>query len=470
MIWSPTQRPVVTRRTCGWLFGLALALCLQSGLGSGVRADSTPTESGPDPAPQLFHLTTWTSRQGLPEDWIECITQTRDGYLWLGTPNGLIRFDRVSFLHLKRENCPALHSTVCKALLEDHEGNLWVATKNGLLCFSQHGVQRWSAENGLGGQETSSLSLGPDGTVWVGTENGVSALRGGRVQHFPARSHRSPFVYSVLADAEGRIWAGMWTGLYQLEPRRGEYSQAWGTRPPQSESAQDHVRTFLRARTGGFWFGTDAGVGRCHLGEPKVLAFGDNGTANRVKWLLEDQRGDLWAVIGYAPHRRQGDDFIPMDDPLGLTDAIVNVIYEDRQGNLWIGSRHGGLTRAKPVPGRVFTRKDGLWNNGVRSVSPRRKGGVWLATAEGFGSFANGRFKRELPDQRWAGQGLGAVTEDPRADPGSRPSTSAYSRPAFSPNQTPPFPGPRSRFPPRLATQPLSTDKATSGPASPMAS
>ena len=160
-------------------------------------AANGPTNVLPRESPHYLS-TTWKTEQGLALNWIQCLLQTRDGYLWLGTPEGLIRFDGEPFLRLNHENCPAFRSEVVKALAEDAAGNLWVATKRGgALRFRPEGIDTFTAANGLGGDETTSLSPSRSGGLWIGTESGLSYFHQGRLRTFTDTNLPVQFIYSA---------------------------------------------------------------------------------------------------------------------------------------------------------------------------------------------------------------------------------------------------------------------------------
>ncbi|MCP5516481.1 MAG: hypothetical protein H7A45_04385 [Verrucomicrobiales bacterium] len=344
-------------------------------------SETTPLEIH-FPVWQVRH---WKTSEGLPGNWIECVLQTADGYLWLGTPDGLYRFNGIGFTTLNSGNCRAFESDVVKALVEDRAGALWVATKQGVLRLQAGGVRRFDVEDGLGGAETTSLSVAPDGAVWVGTSEGVSRHHDGEWTTYRDPQQPRQFVYSVLADSRGVIWVGAGTGLRCLAVGTGHFTTVWEVPWSEADPQPGVVRCISEARQGGVWFGTDHRVFRYQQGELTSWRQGETAADERAKQVFEDDHGRVWAIIGYRLNRLDGDRFVPVEAKFGLADAVVNGVGEDRDGNLWVGSRYAGLTLLRPLPLRVITESDGLPHNHVVSVSSRAARGVHVVTRGGMG-------------------------------------------------------------------------------------
>jgi ligand-binding sensor domain-containing protein/signal transduction histidine kinase len=341
--------------------------------------------------PGRFQITTWTTSQGLPGNWIECLLQTRDGYLWLGSPEGLVRFDGLKFVRFNSENCPAFKSDVVKALAEDTEGALWLATKNGALRFGSRGVQRFSTAEGLPSDTINGLCPRAAGGMWIATDGGLTPFTETGMRHFADARLRIPGVFAVNGDSAGQVWVATEGCLQTLNVENGHFSLVWGFADKESHR-RPSVDRIYRARDGELWFSVRSKLLRLRQGQIEEfsvpLAAGDD----RARTFLEDSAGRLWIIKGHAVHLWVNDRFVQMDRALGGEDSLVNCMIEDAQGNFWIGSRHGGLSRLKPVPFQAFTKKHGSPHNSLQAVSPRRAGGLWLATRGGIASFNNGVF------------------------------------------------------------------------------
>src|SRR5947207_11028013 len=116
---------------------------------------------------QPYRVTRWTTDQGLPQNRISCLKQTRDGYLWLGTWFGLTRFDGVRFTVFDKFNTPELVNDAINALAEDTDGTLWIATADGLVSYSDHRFHRLTTEEGWPAPKVWRLVACRSGGVWL---------------------------------------------------------------------------------------------------------------------------------------------------------------------------------------------------------------------------------------------------------------------------------------------------------------
>src|SRR5215470_3686301 len=123
----------------------------------------------------------WKTDQGLPQNSIQAILQTRDGYLWLGTERGLVRFDGVQFTVLDKGNAPGLRSSNTQALLQDRDGNLWVGTWGGLHRYHDGRFEAFTTKEGLSNNRVVALYQDRHGALWIGTSSGLNRLENGRI-------------------------------------------------------------------------------------------------------------------------------------------------------------------------------------------------------------------------------------------------------------------------------------------------
>lgn len=395
---SPLALQMPPWRTSVQLLWLATVLICGVKAVPAQESDSEGKRDRPfDPA--YYRVRTWTAADGLGGNWIECLHQTRDGFLWIGTPEGLVRFDGFRFTRLNRANCPAFDSVVVKALAEDTEGALWVATKRGVLRFQGKEVRRFDVEDGLAGQETAGLCASRNGGMWVATSGGVNLFRNGQWRSFTRGQGDLRFVHAVLEDRDGRVWVGQPEGLWQLDPATGQFSPIVPSLSPPPPGAAGAARSLFQdqAESGALWIGMDSGVYRWRGGQIELVSGASvppNGWVKSVRLDADERR---WAVIGFSLHCWTGAEFVPVDDHFGLIDQVVNCILEDASRNLWIGSRFGGLTRLRPTPVRLFSRKDGLRHSQVRGVAVAADGAIWVTTAAGLDRLDNGRLE-PLPE------------------------------------------------------------------------
>jgi ligand-binding sensor domain-containing protein/signal transduction histidine kinase len=343
--------------------------------------------------PSGYRFKTWTTENGLPQNWIECLTQTPDGFLWLGTQNGLVQFDGVKFTTVEDQMPAGLDTAFAKQFAQDTDGNLWAATKRYLLKRENGGFRAFTRADGLCGAEVTSVCASRDGGVWVGTEGGINRISNGRIESFPSRGLSRPFIYAVREDAEGRVWVGTYDGLARVDLRSGSYQQVWEARPPPKNDDHRIVRFISQDSHGTLWFGTDIALGRRHAGVCETVSGVEGTAAYRLRSVYEDRSGGLWLVKGNGLSRWIGDHFVAFPGANEVSEAQLRCLFQDREGNHWLGGAFGGLTRMQPRVLTPYTTRDGLCHNEVWSVSPASEGGVWVGTAFGTGRFHSGKFE-----------------------------------------------------------------------------
>lgn len=349
----------------------------------------------------------WQTEDGLPQNGVQAITQTRDGYLWLGTPGGLVRFDGVRFTVF---NQGQFQNNNVHALLEDRLGRLWIGTYGaGLYRYEAGRFLSFGTGAGLESNLVRTLYEARDGTLWVGTHGGgVSFWKDGRFRTLRTKDGlTSDIVRVVYEDRGGRLWIG--TNASGLNRWTGDRLLAYAVKPgrlssyaPADTVSNDNVLALLEDRQGSLWIGTDGG-GLWKLKDDRLeVLVREVAEINGVRRLLEDADGDLWiGTDGGGLHRLRAGRFEALTSRDGLPSDIVLSLLEDRERNLWIGTRDG-LLRLKNGKFFVYTRKDGLANDFITALQGSHDGRLWVGTRAGLDRLEKGRatsppFRPPLP-------------------------------------------------------------------------
>jgi signal transduction histidine kinase/ligand-binding sensor domain-containing protein/DNA-binding response OmpR family regulator len=340
-----------------------------------------------------YVYTVWQTADGLPQNTVRAIAQTPDGFLWLATGAGLVRFDGVHFTTFDKGNTPFIPENSITALCLDRDGALWVGTDtSGLLHLKDGKFSRYTSADGLSDNAVASLLVASDGTLWVGTHyGGLNRFNNGRFSHYTTKDGLSgDDVVSLAESRTGGLWVG--TGRKQINFFKDGRFVNFGTREGMSD---DDAMSLYEDADGAVWVGTDGGgVNRFKNGRFTSWSLKE-GLLDRDVWaILRDRDGNLWlGTMGGGLARFQSGKLVSYTAKDGLSSDYVDALYEDRDGSLWIGTRGGGLGRLKESQVTSFTEDEGLSKNDVKCVYGSRDGGIWIGT-EGGGlvKLKDGRF------------------------------------------------------------------------------
>ncbi|MCI0707639.1 MAG: histidine kinase [Ignavibacteriae bacterium] len=396
-----------------------------------------------------YVLKQWNVEHGLPQSSIRCITQARDGHLWIGTWNGLARFDGVRMTVFNALNTPELHPSI-SALYEDAQHHLWIGTDGGgLVQYKDGAFVKLDSADGIAATMINSITGDKEGRIWLGTDKGFYVYTRNRFLHFetingfpdklatylvPASDGsmylefvatvfhvrlsgdslvvlEKPFRaggYRIDIDSSGALWYGVrGKGLVK---RRGSKEYV------DRRFVNVHSKQVFIPRNQQKWVMTPRGAYVLENGKITHIQTIDEVDFSNVSHVFEDREGILWVGVEGSGllrlRRKQIQTFTTLE---GLETNAVMCGMEDREGNVWIGTWLGGLSCRKPG-NREFTPIKELANGlTVMSVCQSRDGTIWVGTwGQGVYTIREGRVGK------FTGKGLGedtsirAIVADPR--------------------------------------------------------
>src|SRR5271165_5807295 len=333
--------------------------------------------------------TAWTVRDGFSKGNIYAMTQTPDGYLWLGTEFGLFRFDGIRSIPWEPPAGQHLPDKNVTALFVTRDGTLWIGTAVGIATWSGG---KLTVHPEFNDQFVASLFEDRDGTVWVGTlanPGRLCALKSGSAQCYGEDGAFGRAVWALYEDSSGTLWAGAQSGLWRMKPGPARRY------PTPTEliglSKADDGRLLIAMHSAGLLQLVGDKV------EPYAIRSASNSNrllsdrdvdANRV---LRDRDGGLWigTVERGLIHVHQGrtDVFSRTD---GLSGDVVLSVFEDREGNVWVATT-GGLDRFRELPVTTISVKQGLSSDATQSVLAATDGSIWVGAHEGLTRWKNGQ-------------------------------------------------------------------------------
>jgi signal transduction histidine kinase/ligand-binding sensor domain-containing protein len=319
---------------------------------------------------------------GLPQDTVTCMAQRQGGYLWLGTNDGLVRFDGAQFTSVDLSVPQGLKVSGVYALLEDREGGLWIGTNNSQVLYYKDGRIVPILWPGIVPHLQPTFIRGihqaRDGSVWIASEDGLFRYRGGRITEITAHEGlTSNRVEAIAEDGEGHIWVGTaGGGLLRWEN---------GKLVAVDPGGGSRFILALLADNQTLWVGTLEGLRVLRQGRLEPYTAQQGLGSQAIGSLYQDREGALWVGMLQAGVRRIGRDgtVSRYSHGDGLSSDMVLSILEDSEANLWIGTLGSGLNQLRDAVVRKLTAEDGLSPGFIRAVMQGRNGDFWMASNTG---------------------------------------------------------------------------------------
>lgn len=327
--------------------------------------------------------TVWTAEDGLPQNSVNAILQTRDGYLWLGTFGGLARFDGVKFTVFNSGNTPGLKNNRILSLYEDRAGTLWIGTDTGEVMSLKDGkASTFTAADGLPGGLVRCFFEDHAGTLWIATNNGLVHWQPGAVKTYTQREGLAGnWVWSIYEDNPGHLWLGTEGGLV-------EFSNGQGI----ARDPSGGVRVIHPGSEGSLLLGTYSGLARLVNGQLVAYPKTEGLPTPSVRTLTEDRTGNVWIgyfEVGIVSRWGAGTSTRRLEK-IDLGPSPIGALCVDSEGNLWVGTRGGGLVRLKERKLTAYAMEDGLPGDGVQAIADDGSDGVWATTSNGLVHISGG--------------------------------------------------------------------------------
>ncbi len=333
---------------------------------------------------QLLSIKNWHAEEGFKFGRARAVRQTRDGYLWAGTYEGLIRFDGVKFEEFTSSSVPELKNSVITALCEDSEGTLWIGTQGGITLYTDGRWETPREQSALPSLRVNAIVNGPGGEVWIATDGGLTVVSGRKYSRVFLDPKALGSEVNALAFSSGRVLFATPRGIGTVA--------ASGVDVLYQRDRDDPVEiSALLEKNGDILFGMKSRPGLGVLSSGKVQVWGkDQGFPDAiVASLLEDRNGGLWAgTLGSGLCRKSSAGFDVLDQKRGLPADHIQALTEDREGGLWAAS-YLGILRVSETPFVTIGARHGL-PFGVRCVLAGPDGVVLAGTSAGVYAIEDG--------------------------------------------------------------------------------
>jgi ligand-binding sensor domain-containing protein len=361
-------------------FAFALLAC-------GVCGSSLALD--PTLQPSQYILDNWQTAEGLPQTSAQTIARTPDGYLWVGTQEGLARFDGIRFVVFDSVKEPAIPDKHISVLYVDRLGQLWIGTRAGIARFDGAHFRAIAPDSGLAHAYVRTIAEDANGLLWVGTETGLFQVEHDEVRAFGAdRGLRAGMaVRGLLQDAYGALWVAAESQLYRYAGGRFERM------PLYAGDEDDKVTAMQSDSAGALWFGTLKGAVLRRSADQNEIIIARGRFLSGIRVLSFDRDANLWIGTRGAGLVRWRDGQLATLDKNQFDGADLRAFYEDDEGSLWIGSTGVGLLRLRDPKFAPFGESEGLQGNLAWSITPRSRGGLWVGTDAGLSEYAEGKFE-----------------------------------------------------------------------------
>lgn len=396
---APCQRP-----GCGWsgtgvrCWGLGAVFVWASAC-AGENPPGFPAQSGPQTEIE-YRQRHWDRDDGLPDNSVLSLLQTPDGFLWIGTADGLARFDGLRFEVFDRRTCPGYEGTEVRALARTADGRVWLGTPQGLWSLTLNPTPRLRLVDGLAGQAVRVLCVSPADELWIGTEAALYRVVGDDARAVPAPLNpkpREPVVHALVTGTDGTVWAATRDGLLRRAPGEAGFSRtvAPGDAP---EWMKSHPERLAPDADAWLWSVRSGLVRESPEAQELIVERSRLPYEDAILTLLRSASGDVW--LGYEQSglwRWRAGHLTRFHTASGLPDTWINCLLDDRDGNLWIGTERGGLACWQPRRFAHLTTTEGLPHDNTWTLTPASRGGVWIGTESGVGWSPGGARVTALP-------------------------------------------------------------------------
>jgi len=319
----------------------------------------------------------WQPDDGLPYSHITAVIQTNDGYIWVGTQEGLARFDGVRFTVFDKNNTTELKGNHIDVLFEDRRGNLWIGATGGLTRLKNGEFTLYTSQNGLPGDIIRSICGDRQGALWIAFRNGISHFKNETFVSYTAKDGMPTDISYIYEDPRERLWIGTrGSGLYCWQDKKMTVYTTKNGLPGNI------ISSVYEDRQGNLWIGTQEGLCCWRDGKFTTYTMKDGLSANYINRIYEDRWEKLWiGTFGGGLNRRDQGKFSAFTSQADLTNGVVNAIAEDREGSLWIGT-DTSLNRLRDGKLTTVSTADGLPCDHISIVYKDSHQTLWLASRE----------------------------------------------------------------------------------------
>ncbi len=328
-----------------------------------------------------YRFDSWTTDNGLPRNSIASIMQTRDGYLWLATVEGLVRFDGVQFKVFNKSNTKGITTNHFRVLYEDKDGTLWAGTNDGALTRYRDGVfTSLTVADGVPEGPVIAFSRDLKGELLIGIGSGQFYLREGKFISAPPE-YLVPLLKNNYLAPSGSQWTIEANEAVQINDGRL-------TRYP-IKLKDTYTSWPYEDRERNLWLSTESALYKLRDGQVTRYSQKEGVPRGGVRAYFDDEEGGVWFSADGAVARFKDGSFTRYGNDRELAGRFVSCLFKDREGIIWIGTS-GGLYRLTKQFITAYSTASGLLHREVYPILQARNGDIWVGSILGLTRFRNG--------------------------------------------------------------------------------
>ncbi|MEW6731934.1 MAG: two-component regulator propeller domain-containing protein [Acidobacteriota bacterium] len=393
----------------------------------------------------------WRFEDGLPQNSILAIVQTQDGYIWLATFDGLVRFDGVRFTTFDTGNAKELRTSRIIELFADRTGGLWILPEGeyGVTRFKDGKFTNYSSEQGLPNDHVTQVCEDKEGSIWIKTDNGLARFKDEKITAYTVKDGLpTNSIINIQSDANGSTWITTGVGLVQFKDGRfitytsrdglpsesinwvstDKQGNVWIATsigivrfkkekftifPTQDRSRINNILGMYADKDNNIWIYTTDSLIRFKEGQWTKLSIKIAGSGGARGLFCQDQQGDLWISTGVGLKRWKDGKFTDFTIKEGICTNKIFTIYADREGNIWFGTSGCGLGRLKPATFTVYNRENGLSHDEIVAIYEDSNRNLWIGTNQGgVNQFKDGKFTLYTKQDGLPSDSIWAITQD----------------------------------------------------------
>lgn len=339
---------------------------------------SLPLFGEGDGTPRWFYRA-WQTEDGLPDNSVSEISQSPDGYLWVATNGGALRFNGNDFSPLPLHSIPKLPSRQVHSMFIDQDGRVWLGMERGpIIRINKKSHRLFDQTDGIFKTKTTGITQAPNGRIWVSFSRGICYLDGDRVTRLNPKESNIPAAQNngLVCTSDGKVWMSSGPTLGQIVEGQLKKIKTFPSAPIK----------IAAARESGLWLTHQSTLYRFQTEKAKVVAkLPDTLT---VTALTEDRLGAVWIGSEKNGLFRVFENHI---EEIPTSHQRISCVTEDREGNIWVGTKGGGLNLILPQSVSFIAPLNGLPFSSVRSTATDSVGRIWATSFEGQLGYREGK-------------------------------------------------------------------------------